>query len=108
MIRKKGKADVNSDVNGVALAVKGKREENRDKCEDYEGKNEREIRRLDNERESEKRVEEVEGREWKKRKVGYWEEKRYGTVKTLDVSLTPVTVCHRRHYFTLYFLSFGS
>lgn len=99
---------MNSDVNGVALAVKGKREENRDKCEDYEGKNEREIRRLDNERESEKRVEEVEGREWKKRKVGYWEEKRYGTVKTLDVSLTPVTVCYRRHYFTLYFLSFGS
>lgn len=55
-IRKKGKTDVNSDVNGVALAVKGKREENRDKCEDYEGKNEREIRRLDNERENEKRV----------------------------------------------------
>lgn len=42
------------DVNGVASPVKGKREENRDKCEDDGGENEREIRRLDNERESEK------------------------------------------------------
>lgn len=53
-IRKKGRVDVNGDVNGVASPVKGKREENRDKCEDDGGENEREIRRFDNERESEK------------------------------------------------------
>lgn len=73
-IRKKGRVDVNGDVNGVASPMKGKREENRDKCEDDGGENEREIRRLDNERESEKgggRERQGVGR--KKRKVGYWE-----------------------------------
>lgn len=73
-IRKKGRVDVNGDVNGVASPVKGKREENRDKCEDDGGENEREIRRLDNERESEKgggRERQGVGR--KKRKVGYRE-----------------------------------
>lgn len=48
--------------------------ENRDKCEDDGGENEREIRRLDNERESEKGGgRERQGVGTKKRKVGYWE-----------------------------------
>lgn len=112
-IRKKGRADVNGDVNGVASPVKGKREENRDKCEDDGGENEREIRRLDNERESEKtrggggaeRGGKRKKRKRKKRKVGYWGVEKIRNCKNIRrfFDACHCMARHRRRYFTLVF-----